>query len=150
MKRKLKRKWILVAILILFGFWLFRTQTMMGVAKLDMETANVGTIIVMDDGRHRRAEFEDKEIIKELFELLENTEVRFDGWWTDTIRYDAREKLYHLKFYDEKWLPSSELFYFCTNGNVYYGNFLYKLQGENMQKCTDVLEGILQEYEVME
>lgn len=146
----MKKKWILIAVLILLGFWLFRTQTLMNVAKLDMETANIGTIIVMDEGHHRRAEFENKETIEALFEMLENTEVRFDGWWTDVIRYDAAEKLYHLEFYDEKWLPSSELFYFCTNGNVYYGNFLYKLQGEDMEKCTDTLERILQEYEVIE
>ena len=145
-----KKKLILIAVLILLGFWLFRTQTLMNVAKLDMETANIGTIIVMDEGHHRRAEFENKETIEALFEMLENTEVRFDGWWTDVIRYDAAEKLYHLEFYDEKWLPSSELFYFCTNGNVYYGNFLYKLQGEDMEKCTDTLERILQEYEVIE
>ena len=146
----MKKKWILIAVLILLGFWLFRTQTLMNVAKLDMETANIGTIIVMDEGHHRHAEFENKETIEALFEMLENTEVRFDGWWTDVIRYDAAEKLYHLEFYDEKWLPSSELFYFCTNGNVYYGNFLYKLQGEDMEKCTDTLERILQEYEVIE
>ena len=150
MSRKIKKTWIRAAMLILFGLWLFRVQMLMDVANLDMETANIGTIIVVDDGHHRRAEFEDKKVIEELFEMLENTEVRFDGWWTDVIRYDAAEKLYHLEFYDEKWLPSSELFYFCTNGNVYYGNFLYKMQGEDMQKCTDILEELLQEYEGME
>ena len=46
-----KKKLILIAVLILLGFWLFRTQTLMNVAKLDMETANIGTIIVMDEGR---------------------------------------------------------------------------------------------------
>ena len=143
-----KKKLIFVAVLVLVGLWLFRPQTMMDIAKLDMETANIATIIVHDEGKLRRAEIGDKNIIKELFEMLENTDVRFDGWRINTIRYDAAEKLYHLEFYDEKWLPSSELFYFCTNGNIYYGHFLYKMQGEDVEKCTDILEKLLQEYEV--
>ena len=145
-----KKKLILIAVLILLGFWLFRTQTLMNVAKLDMETANIGTIIVMDEGHHRRAEFENKETIEALFEMLENTEVRFDGWWINTIRTDGGELLYHLRFYHEDWLPSSRMLFFCTNGQVYYDQSIYKLQGEDMEKCTDTLERILQEYEVIE
>jgi len=145
-----KKVLIVVVILILFGFWLFRTQTLMDIAKPDRETAHIGSVVVMEEYGNRRAEFENKETIEALFEMLENTEVRFDGWWINTIRTDGGELLYHLRFYHEEWLPSSRMLFFCTNGQVYYDHSIYKLQGEDMQKCTDTLERILQEYEVIE
>ncbi len=143
-----KKKIIFIAVLVLLGFWLFRIQSLIDIAKIDIETANIGSIVVIDDEGHRRGEFDDKKTIEELFQMLENAEVRLDGWWGNTIRTEGGELLYHLRFYDEKWLPSSELFYFCTNGQIYYDHFIYKLQGEDMQECTDILEEILQEYEV--
>lgn len=145
-----KKNLIIAVIVILFGFWHFRSQMLMDIAKLDIETAQIGSIVAMEEEGHRRSEFDNKETLEVLFEMLENTEVRFDGWWMDTIRTDGEELLYHLRFYHEDGLPSSRMLFFSTNGQVYFNHSIYKLHGEDMRKCTDILERILQEYEIKE
>lgn len=99
----------------------------------------------------RKAEITEKEEIAAFFEKIGKTEVRKFGPRTGSISYTGSQKLYRLSVnFTDRESNVFDTSSFLTTGRIDMGKSVYMIIGENKTWITDLLEELLQEYEIKE
>jgi len=149
----MKKKKVFIGILILlllFGMYLKRERYLgevLDISREDIRKCSVEEIYAAEDAwKYKTVEIVDWEIIGNILNQLDETRVSFKKWaWTSDL--EKGEYCYDLLIFDNSkyWIR------FMENGEIQIlnmGHWVFEANAEDTKECIDILENLIQEYEV--
>ena len=133
----------------------FRSRPLSDAGEISMENFVVCRVQVLeiknDTGYGRAAECRDAAQVQKILDALGKIEVRKMMPW-EKLLSDRQEKEPYLMViqYDSEEAGRYESLLCWENGRIDFRDTSYRITGKEKTKATDLLEGLLQEYETTE
>lgn len=149
----------IVCLVVIVVIWMavsFRSKPLSEEGEISLENFVVCCVQVMeiknDTGYGRAAEIREKERMQKVLDALGEIEVRKMMPWEKLLSDRQEQEPYYTMMirYDSETEGRYESLACWEGGRIDFRDTAYMITGKEKTKATDLLEGLLQEYEIAE
>ena len=149
----------IVCLVVIVVIWMavsFRSKPLFEEGEISLENFVVCRVQVMeiknDTGYGRAAEIREKERMQKALDALGEIEVRKMMPWEKLLSDRQEQETYYTMMirYDNETEGRYESLACWEGGRIDFRDTAYMITGKEKTKATDLLEGLLQEYEIAE